>query len=407
MNTKPSAYNIVESHASDIKVRLYTPAHQGVSGQFKYLTDRIYEYDVPFVTRSKLIEVEKYFSELYNTKHTFFLTGGATQGVLAAIALLGMKHRKIAIGLNSHIAVIHGIVLTGLELFFIPSKLLMPTAEEVISALETEGQEVDAVFLTHPSYEGTLADIQSIARYCRDRNIDLIIDEAHGSHFPFMEENLKSAIEEGGDIVIHSLHKYVGSLVQTALLHIPKNSRITQEQVMTGLALFENTTRSNLLILSIEDAIQSAFDLQGKSLFVNASAQCNQLRNLLDSFGKILTYDANVCDPLKIFLCSDYATGDEIAELLVERGVDSEYSNERGVLLIFSFQHREKDFFYVARVLEEIYLTILQQREQRNVKDEKSFTRQPIMRVLPREAFFAEKKKLNWDKPKEWLAVAA
>lgn len=40
MNTKSNAKSIIESHAGEIKVRLYTPAHQGVPGQSQYLGDR-------------------------------------------------------------------------------------------------------------------------------------------------------------------------------------------------------------------------------------------------------------------------------------------------------------------------------------------------------------------------------
>jgi arginine/lysine/ornithine decarboxylase len=393
MNTNYSAYDIIESHGSDIQVCLYTPAHQGVSGKSEYFADQIYAYDFPFLTRSKLIGVEKYFSGLYKTKHTFFLTGGATQGILTACSLLATKHRQVALGLNSHISVVHGLVLSGLEPFFIPSKSLMPTAREVIQALETDGKEVRALLLTHPSYEGLTTDMPAISKYCQEREIDLIIDEAHGSHFPFFQEDLNSAIVDGADIVIHSLHKYVGSLVQTALLHIPERSRITEEQVTNALSLFENTTRSNLLILSIEDSIQRAFGDEGRSLFLNATQRCNDLRNLLDSLGTVLNYEVKVRDPLKLLLYSDRATSNEIAELLLERGVDCEYSDETGVLLIFSFQNSEADFLHVAKTLEEIN-QIISRKEYRISVDEGYFSRQPLMRTRPRTAFFVNRKKL-------------
>lgn len=405
MNTNYSAYDIIESHASDIQVCLYTPAHQGVSGKSEYFPDQIYAYDFPFLTRNKLVGVEKYFSGLYKTKHTFFLTGGATQGILTACTLLASKHRQVALGLNSHVSVVHGLVLSGLEPFFIPSKSLMPTASEVIQALETDGKEVRALLLTHPSYEGLTTDISAITKYCRDREIDLIIDEAHGSHFPFFQEELNSAILEGADLVIHSLHKYVGSLVQTALLHLPKISRITEEQLINYLSLFENTTRSNLLLLSIEDSIQRAFGDEGKFIFLKAAQSCKELRNRLDSFGTALNYDANVSDPLKLFLLSDRTTGDEIAKLLVERGVDYEYSDEKGVLLIFSFQNTEAQYLYLSKVLEEIH-KIISDKERRLGVDEHYFSRIPIMRMLPREAFLAKRKKLRLEQAKGMISCS-
>lgn len=390
-----SAYGIIESHASDIEVRLYTPAHQGLAGHSNYFPDQIYEYDFPFLTRSRLAGVEKYFSYLYKTKHTFLLTGGATQGVLATFALLATNHTQVAVGQNCHISVINGLVLSGLKPFFIPSEGLMPTANEVIQALETDGKDVKALLLTHPSYEGFTTDISAISQFCREQEILLIVDEAHGSHFPFFEKEINSALVQGADLVIHSLHKYVGSLVQTALIHIPEGSCLTEEQILDALALFENTTRSNILILSIEEAIERALTDKGKLLFLKAAQSCHKLRNLLDSFGTALNYDVRVKDPLKLFLYSDRASGAEIAELLVKGGIDYEYFDETGVLLIFSFHNNENEFSFVAKILTEIHDAISLRIESPIVRDRHYFCRRPQMRIKPREAFFAKRKKMT------------
>jgi arginine decarboxylase len=392
MNGKLSTYKMIASHDPEIKVKLHTPAHQGVRGESEYFDDRIYVYDLPFFTRDKFYNVEKYFSGLYKTKHTFFLTGGATQGILIACTILARRHRKIAIGLNSHLSIIHGFILSGLEPFFIPSRSLMPTDEEVVQALETAGGEVTALFLTHPSYDGITTDLAKISKYCRAKNIEFMIDEAHGTHFPFLEEENLSVLAEESDLVVHSLHKFVGSLVQTALLHLPETSRITESEVLTALSVFETTSRSNLLLLSIEEAIQMAFADERKALFQKAACNCHELRCLLDNWGNSLTYDSQVRDPLKLYLYSDRTTGEEIGELLFERGVDYEYCNQRGVLLIFSFQNSDRDFVYVAKALEEIYTTLAAQ-PQRQLFDDRLLVRTPVMRCLPREAFFASTRK--------------
>ena len=397
MNTKSSAYDLVKSHASDIKVRLYTPAHQGGSGKAQYFGEQMYEYDLPFLTRNRTEGVEKYFSELYQTKQTFFLTGGATQGMLVACALLARKHRRVALGLNSHIAVIHGMVLSGLEPFLIPSKSVMPTAEEVIAALDGEGKNVDALVLTHPSYEGIVTDVGKIVEFCRERKIELVVDEAHGTHFPFMSPELDSVLVAGADVVVHSLHKYVGSFVQTALFHLPKGSQVTVDEAMRALSLLENTTRSNLLILSIEDSIKAAFGEEGRSGFLKAARNGDKLRGRMRDFGRVLSYDGRVRDPLKVFLQSDRSSAEEIGELLYQRGVDYEYADEKGVLLIFSYQHTEADFNYVGEVLADIHQVLSQKPEKIEV-EEGYLTRKPAMQMLPKEAFFCRRETLPIEK---------
>ena len=391
MNQPSSAYKLIPSHNQDVQVSLYTPAHQGITQKSDRLSQEIYQYDVPFLTRPRTENIEKHFSQLYVTKHTFWLTGGGTQGVLTACALLGTEYQRVAIALNSHISVINGIILAGLQPHFIASKSLMPTTEEVISALETSG--VSALLLTHPSYEGVTIDLGKIANYCHQRDIALVVDEAHGSHFPFLDEQWQSAIAFNADIVTHSMHKYTGSLVQTALLHLPDSSRFTTEQVMGVLPLFETTTRSNLLMLSIEDAIGKGYSAEGKALFWQAIRECDGLRSQLDDYGKVLTYDSQVSDPLKIYLKSDRATGEVLADLLYDRGIDGEFADEEGLLLIFSFNHNQQDFQLIRDVLAKIVL-ILREKAPIETFPDSYFSRNPEIKMLPKDAFFSKKEKL-------------
>ena len=391
MNQPSSAYKLIADHNQDVQVSLYTPAHQGIAGDKNRLSEEIYQYDAPFLTRPRTENIEKHFSQLYGTKHTFWLTGGGTQGVLTACALLGTQYKRVAIALNSHISVINGIILTGLEPYFIPSVSLMPTTEEVISALETSG--VSALLLTHPSYEGVTIDLDKIADYCRHKDIALAVDEAHGSHFPFLDKQWQSAIAFKADIVTHSMHKYTGSLVQTALLHLPASSRFTEEQVMEVMALFETTTRSNLLMLSIEDAIALGYSEEGQALFLQAIKECDRLRSQLDSYGKVLTYDAQVNDPLKIFLKSDRTTGEELADLLYDRGIDGEFADEQGLLLIFSFNHNQQDFQLITKTLADL-VPILKEKTLKETFRKSYFSRKPVMKILPKDAFFSKREKL-------------
>lgn len=391
MNQSASTYDVIAGHNAGVQAKLYTPAHQGRVHAGAYLSQEMYQYDVPFLTRPRTEHVEEHFSQLYGTKHTFWLTGGGSQGVLTACALLGTQYKRVAIALNSHISTVNGIILAGLEPYFIPSKTLMPTTEEIMAALETSG--VPALLLTHPSYEGITVDLAQLSEYCRQHDVALVVDEAHGSHFPFLDGPWPSAIATHADIVTHSLHKYTGSLVQTALLHLPTNSRFTVEQVMGVIPLFEATTRSNLLILSIEDAIKRGYSEEGKALFDRAIGECERLRTQLEQYGQVLTYDPDVNDPLKIFLKSDRVLGTELADILFDLGLDGEFANEEGLLLLFSFNHNQKDFKFIRKSLA-MAVSILKDKAVQKPFPCDYFSRRPQMKRLPNQAFFAQKEKL-------------
>jgi arginine decarboxylase len=391
MNQLSSAYEVIKSHNQSIQVSLYTPAHQGIARQSDRLSEEMYRYDVPFLTRPRTEGVEKHFAQLYGTKHTFALTGGGTQGVLTACALLGTRYRRVAIAANSHISTINGIILAGLEPYIIPSDAWMPTTEETIAALETS--HVSALLLTHPSYEGITLDLPRIAAYCRQQDIALVIDGAHDSHFPFLNDRWQSAIAAHPDIVTHSMHKYAGSLVQTALLHLPEGSRFTQEDVMGVLPLFETTTRSNLLLLSLEEVIECGFSQEGKTKFENNILECDRLRSQLDRYESVLTYNRNVRDPLKIYLQSDRVTGEVLEELLYKRGIDGEYAEEEGILLIFSFNHDRQHFQHLSQIFADL-VPLLREKPIQVSRGNIPLCRRPQMKMLPKNAFFSPKEKL-------------
>ena len=48
----------------------------------------------------------------------------------------------------------------------------------------------------------------------------LIVDEAWGAHLAFHEALPEHALAAGADLVISSTHKIVGSLTQSAMLHL-------------------------------------------------------------------------------------------------------------------------------------------------------------------------------------------
>ena len=50
--------------------------------------------------------------------------------------------------------------------------------------------------------------------------VPLIVDEAWGSHFPFHDALPEHAISAGADLVLSGTHKLVGSLTQSAMLHL-------------------------------------------------------------------------------------------------------------------------------------------------------------------------------------------
>ncbi|MGG7060599.1 aminotransferase class V-fold PLP-dependent enzyme, partial [Clostridium tertium] len=85
-------------------------------------------------------------------------------------------------------------------------------------------KDIKALFLLNPTYYGACSDLKKIINICKQKNIIVLVDEAHGAHFPFNKELPPSAMSLGADMSAVSIHKTGGALTQaSALLFNKKN----------------------------------------------------------------------------------------------------------------------------------------------------------------------------------------
>ena len=94
-----------------------------------------------------------------------------------------------------------------------------------------------------PTYEGIVSDITGIAEVVHEYDKILIVDEAHGAHFVLENGFPRSAVNQGADLVINSMHKTLPALTQSALLHICSN-RVSYEDVITNLRMIQTSSPS-------------------------------------------------------------------------------------------------------------------------------------------------------------------
>ncbi|MFH1069328.1 MAG: decarboxylase, partial [Candidatus Glassbacteria bacterium] len=160
------------------------------------------------------------------------------------------------------------------------------------------------------------------------------------------------------------------------------------EEYRRALELFESTTRSNLLMLSIEEALERAFSREGRREFSRAAERVEELRRRIATFGGELSCcRGEFQDPLKLFLTSDRAPGATVAELFLAHGIDHEFYSTEGVLFIFSFRNQDKDFRKFERTAEQVARELSVRDRSEPVKPFRYNL--PIMRTSPREAFLA------------------
>lgn len=216
-------------------------------------------------------EAEVRAASMYHAEETHYLINGSTAGILSAVMGCSKKGGKILMARNCHKSVYHAVFLNELRPVYIypefdeTMELNMAVSPEKIERLLEEHKEVQAVVLTSPTYDGVLSDIERISEIVHQKKIPLIVDEAHGAHFGFHPYFPENANTKGADVVIHSLHKTLPALTQTALIHL-NGTRIDRRKIRNYLHIFQTSSPSYVLMASMDECLRTVEE-QGDVLF--------------------------------------------------------------------------------------------------------------------------------------------
>src|SRR5690606_32778905 len=134
---------------------------------------------------------------------------------------------------------------------------LTPEALGEALAIEAEsGREVQSVYVVSPSYFGSTADVEGLARVAHSHGAALIVDGAWGAHFGFHEDLPESPARLGADLVISSTHKLAGSLTQSAMLHLGDTefAERLEPLVARSYTMTASTSASAILMGSLDAA---------------------------------------------------------------------------------------------------------------------------------------------------------
>ena len=199
----------------------------------------------------------------------YISTNGGTGAILAAIhATVTAVGDKVIMARNCHKSIYHAAQICHLSPSYITPEICPDsgisgavTAEQVSNALAAS-PDTDLVIITSPTYEGVMSDIDAIAAVVHQNGAILMVDAAHGSHLAIGGTSPFSA----ADIVVHSLHKTLPALTQTAVLL----ENITKDHPAINFAasmeMFNSSSPSYPLLASVDQCLQ-LIEKQGIELF--------------------------------------------------------------------------------------------------------------------------------------------
>ncbi len=403
---------------SNKKALFTTPSH-GQKAPFLKELDAFYKRDLSEIegldNLSNPKGVIKYAQfracEIYQTEKTLFITQGATTGILAAMKVVIRPTDRILIARNCHKSVLNGAVLCNADVDWI-----LPDTTSDISAqwgiygeinpktLENQLKLNDyrALIITSPTYEGITSDIEAISMVCKQYNTYLIVDEAHGSLFNFSDSFPKTAIEQGADLSVNSLHKNAGALNQCALLHLSKDVKdISADMIQNALNLFHTTSPSYPMLSVIEENIN----------FLNSKEGLKKIDELVFNILSLKKYFLNTPvkfldtdDVTKLFIKVQGLSGLELSDILYkEFNIEDEFANEYGVLLLTGIGTTKAKLDKLRIALLKIIET-----KRNNIKTPPFvFQPQPLVKIQPCLAFYAKETLVNKEDSKLMISSSS
>jgi lysine decarboxylase len=351
------------AYASREPARLHVPGHKGGTGADPGLVAAIgadaLRLDIPALTHgidvgptpTPFDRAQGLAAAAWGARRTWFLINGASQGNLAAGLALAQLGGEVVVQRNVHSSAIDALVLSGLRPTFVAPEVdpelgiahcLAP--EELDRALGRT-PAAKAAWIVSPTYFGAVADVAALAAVAHARGVALVVDEAWGAHLAFHEDLPGHALEGGADLVISSTHKIVGSLTQSAMLHLGAGGRIGEDVVDRGVTLVESTSPSALLLASLDAARRQAAvhgrGLLGETIRALAAAR-EEIRGIpgLDVLDERLVGRPGVFayDPLRLAVDvrGVAATGYELGPILREIGdINLELYGQNVVVAVF------------------------------------------------------------------------
>ena len=235
-----------------------------------------------------LESAENLAADWHGSLRTFFLTNGATQGNHVLCLALAASGREVVVQRNAHASIIDGLVLSGGRARWVaPSYddemgMAHGVQPDRLAEALASAPGASAAFVVSPTYYGSCADIKALAEVAHSAGVALVVDQSWGAHFGAHPGVPQSALALGADAVITSTHKTVGSLTQSAMLHIADTGRVDVERVARCMRIMRSTSTSCLLNASLDSA-RRQLAVHGEALLDSTLAAAARLRDRIDS----------------------------------------------------------------------------------------------------------------------------
>ena len=366
MNLKMPLVEAMLKYKEENIYPFHTPGHKGGRGMESLLRNELGEsvkVDVSLMSElDDIHEPETYIKEAqalaaqtYGSDACFWAVNGTSQAIHAMLMTALKPGEKVLLPRNAHRSVAGGLILGGIEATFMQPDyceafgINFQVQPQAVEAALDKDASIKAVLLTSPNYYGVAADVEAIAKICHDRNVVLLVDEAHGPHLGFSDLLPKSALQCGADACAQSTHKIVGAMTQCSMLHV-QGQRLDVTRAADMMSVL-TTTSPNYLLMASLDAARAQLQVRGKEMAEDAVMAANKLRALCSKYAGLKLLSEADCGGLKLDTAKvtvNFAewgyTGIEAGDLFRKAGIAVELVDAQNVLFLVTYADVTSDY---------------------------------------------------------------
>lgn len=355
-------------------------------------------------------EAQDLLAQAYECDKAFFVTNGTTQAIQTMILSVINPNDKVLLPRNIHKSVINALILSGGEPVYIQPEFdeelgisLNVSYLSVKNELE-RNSDIKAIFLLNPTYYGACCDLEKIINLCKKHSVLVLVDEAHGAHFPFHDDLPPSAMSLQADMAAVSMHKAGGALTQASAL-LMNEENIDAEKVSRTLNMLQSTSASYLLMSSIDGARYNLVNngMAQLSKALNISRYAKHKLNKIPGI-KVIGHDnfkregLNFLDETK--LCINVRglniTGFKVYDIMYQNfDIQLELGDLYNVLALVSIGTTKDDVDRLINALE-----IISKKYSNESSKRYSSMKQinPVVKMNPRDAHYSEKESVDIEK---------
>ncbi len=379
MRNKEQLTGFLLDHAAQRTVSFHMPGHKGSNlyRRFGYdgFLDQMMDCDITeipgadnlFQPEGVLRNTMDRYRNLYGSRESYLLVNGSSCGLVAAVMASVPAGGRLILARNCHKAVYNALSLAGAQPVYAFPEMLPEygiTGEirpEEIRRCIAAAPDASAVLIPSPNYYGICSDISSIAEIVHDAGMTLIVDQAHGAHLKFFDENgraagrcLMAAENLGADIVINSIHKTLAAFTEAALCNV-MSDRVDSDELEDALQKMESTSPSYLLMASL-DINADLLEKHGAELIKDWKKELELFYDRAASIDGLQVMTHSRLDDSKINLDMSRRglNGYELEKKLRDRGILAELITGNLVMCMSGIGNTRNDYERLYDALREI-----------------------------------------------------